>query len=91
MRQHSPAHLYAGSMSVPAAVQTRSALEVIMGRDGSDRGVRKIHQLRDNANYVRMRLTKMGCIVLGTYDSPVLVRTLFLAANLNVTPHFCTD
>ena len=47
-----------------------------MGRDGSDRGARKIAQLRDNANYMRTRLTEMGCLVLGDYDSPILVRFL---------------
>ena len=74
LRSHSPAHLAAGSMSTPAAVQTASALEVIMGRDGSSRGAAKLAQLRDNANYMRRRLTEMGCLVLGDYDSPVLVR-----------------
>lgn len=63
-------------MSVPSAVQIISALEVIMGRDGTDRGARKIDQLRDNANYMRTRLTEMGCSVLGDYDSPILVRLL---------------
>ena len=74
LRSHSPAHLAAGSMSIPTAVQTASALEVIMGRDGSSRGAAKLAQLRDNANYMRRRLTEMGCLVLGDYDSPVLVR-----------------
>ena len=74
LRNHSPAHLTAGSMSVPSVVQVISAMEVIMGRDGTDRGARKLGQLRDNANYMRTRLTEMGCSVLGDYDSPVLVR-----------------
>lgn len=73
LRHHSPAHLAAGSMSSPAATQIIGALEIIMGRDGTDRGQRKLHQLRDNANYMRRRLTEMGCLVLGDYDSPVLV------------------
>ena len=73
LRHHSPAHLSAGSMSVPSAVQIISAMEVIIGKDGTDRGSRKLQQLRDNANYMRTRLTEMGCSVLGNYDSPVLV------------------
>lgn len=60
-------------MSVPSAVQIISAMEVIIGRDGTDRGARKLQQLRDNANYMRTKLTEMGCSVLGNYDSPVLV------------------
>jgi serine palmitoyltransferase len=76
LKQHSPAHLSAGSMSSPAAVQIISALELIMGRDGSNRGEQKIAQLRDNANYMRTKLTEMGCLVLGDYDSPILVNPL---------------
>lgn len=50
-----------------------SAMRVITGDDGSDRGARKLQQLRDNANFVRRALVDMGCNVLGSYDSPVMV------------------
>ena len=70
-------------MSVPSAVQIISALEVIMGRDGTVRGAQKLQQLRDNANYMRTRLTEMGCSVLGNYDSPVLVSKSFLKVFLS--------
>ena len=38
MKYGSPAHMYATSMSTPAVQQVISALEVILGKDGSDRG-----------------------------------------------------
>lgn len=38
MKHTSPAHMYATSMSAPAVQQVISALEVILGQDGSDRG-----------------------------------------------------
>lgn len=38
MKSASPAHMYATSMSTPAVQQVISALEVILGLDGSDRG-----------------------------------------------------
>ncbi len=60
-------------MSPPAVEQVMSAMRVLRGQDGSDRGVKKIQQLRDNANYFRQRLTDMGCFVLGSQDSPVMV------------------
>lgn len=48
--------------------------QVIMGRDGTDAGARKLEALQTNANYVRARLTKMGFSTHGSYDSPVVVR-----------------
>ena len=78
LRAHAPAHLYASSMSVPAVVQVMSALQVIRGQDGSCRGAEKLEALKENANYMRARLVRMGCTVMGTYDSPVLV---WLTAN----------
>ena len=73
MRRIGPGQCYATSMSPPAVEQVMSAMRVLRGQDGSDRGVRKIQQLRDNANYFRQRLTDMGCAVLGSEDSPVMV------------------
>ena len=73
MRRMGPGHCYASSMSPPAVEQVMSAMRVLRGQDGSDRGVKKIQQLRDNANYFRRRLTGMGCAVLGSHDSPVMV------------------
>jgi serine palmitoyltransferase len=43
-----------------------------MGEDGTDTGRNKLHALRDNSNYFRMRLREMGLLVLGQYDSPVM-------------------
>lgn len=52
--------------------QVLSALKVMMGRDGSGRGLAKIRQLHDNANYFRAGLEAMGLDVLGDYDSPIM-------------------
>ena len=48
--------------------------QVIMGKDGTDAGARKLEALQTNANCVRARLTKMGFSTHGSYDSPVVVR-----------------
>ena len=41
--------------------------------DGSGRGPAKLRQLKDNSNYFRGALLRMGCTVLGDWDSPVMV------------------
>lgn len=78
LRRMGPAHCYATSMSPPALEQTIAAMHVLRGRDNSDRGVKKIQQLHDNANYFREKLAAMGCSVLGSKDSPVMVRIMDL-------------
>lgn len=50
-----------------------SALKLILGEDGTDRGAKKIAKLHANSNYMRQRLIEMGLAVLGDKDSPVMV------------------
>lgn len=76
LRRLGPAHCYATSMSVPAVEQVISAMHVLRNKDGSGRGPQKIRQLHDNANYFRQKLHAMGCSVLGSSDSPVMVSPL---------------
>lgn len=82
LRVSSPAHLYATSMSAAAVQQVISALRVVQGLDGSTRGVQKIRQLHDNANYFRRRLNEMGFDVLGDWDSPVMPIMIYHPAKL---------
>uniref|UniRef100_A0A383WER8 serine C-palmitoyltransferase n=1 Tax=Tetradesmus obliquus TaxID=3088 RepID=A0A383WER8_TETOB len=72
LRRHCPAHLYATSMAPGVAQQIISAIRLMRGEDGSDRGARKIRQLKDNSNYFRRRLQDMGLHVLGDWDSPIM-------------------
>ncbi|KAJ0748051.1 putative serine C-palmitoyltransferase [Helianthus annuus] len=72
-----PAHLYATSISPPAAQQIISAIKVITGEDGSSRGAQKLAQIRDNSNYFRSELLKMGFEVLGDNDSPIMPIMLY--------------
>ena len=82
LRAQCPAHLYATAMSPSAVEMVLSALHVIEGKDGTDRGARKIAQLKDNANYFRARLLELGFNVLGDWDSPVMPVMIFNPAKL---------
>ncbi|XP_031101238.1 long chain base biosynthesis protein 2a-like isoform X4 [Ipomoea triloba] len=70
--QYLPAHLYATSISPPAAQQIISAIKVILGQDGSSRA-----RIRENSNFFRTELQKMGFEVLGDNDSPVMPIMLY--------------
>lgn len=64
----------------PAVEQVISAMHVLRSRDCSNRGPAKIRQLHDNANYFRQRLHSMGCSVLGSSDSLVMVSKRLVTA-----------
>jgi serine palmitoyltransferase len=91
LRCHCPAHLYATAMSPPAVEQVISALHVIQGLDGSDRGKRKIRQLHDNSNYFRRGLLEQGFDVLGDWDSPVMPVMLFCPAKLPAVSRYTLE
>ncbi|KAJ8563314.1 hypothetical protein K7X08_031766 [Anisodus acutangulus] len=77
-----PAHLYATSISPPAAQQIISSIKVILGEDGSSRGAQKLAHIRENSNFFRSELQKIGFEVLGDNDSPVMPIMLYNPAKM---------
>lgn len=69
--------IYSNSMSPVCAQQTLSALHVIMGKDGTDTGKKKLLQLKENSNYFRSKLKEMGFILFGNADSPIVPLMLY--------------
>ncbi|XP_071701879.1 long chain base biosynthesis protein 2a-like [Rutidosis leptorrhynchoides] len=84
-----PAHLYATSISPPAAQQIISSINVILGKDGSSRGAQKLAQIRENSNYFRSELQKLGFEVLGDNDSPVMPIMLYNPAKIPAFSREC--
>ena len=72
-----PAHLYGTAISPPAAQQILSAIQVLLGEDGSSRGAQKLARIRENSNFFRSELRKMGFEVIGDNDSPVMPIMLY--------------
>eukprot|EP00850_Spirogloea_muscicola_P002630 SM000010S04268 [mRNA] locus=s10:648149:651787:+ [translate_table: standard] len=89
LNQKSPAHIHGTSMSPPAAMQVISAFKVLLGEDGSDRGLRKLAQLRENSNWFRSQLRQIGCEVLGDEDSPVMPLMLYNPAKIAAFSREC--
>ncbi|XP_042448688.1 long chain base biosynthesis protein 2a-like isoform X1 [Zingiber officinale] len=84
-----PAHLYATSMSPPAVQQVLSAIKVVLAEDGSNRGAKKLAQIRESSNYFRSELKKMGFVVLGDNDSPIMSIMLYNLAKLPAFSREC--
>ncbi|XP_058093020.1 long chain base biosynthesis protein 2a-like isoform X2 [Magnolia sinica] len=84
-----PAHLYATSMSPPAVQQVISAIKIILGEDGSNRGAQKLNRIRENSNFFRSELQKMGFDVLGDNDSPIMPIMLYNPAKMPAFSREC--
>ncbi|CAM0907788.1 unnamed protein product [Alopecurus aequalis] len=89
LKHSCPAHLYATSMSPPAAQQIISSIRVLLGEDGSNRGATKLARIRENSNFFRSELKKMGFEVLGDNDSPVMPIMLYNPAKIPAFSREC--
>ncbi|TKR88540.1 hypothetical protein L596_012766 [Steinernema carpocapsae] len=77
LRLASPTGYYSLPMSPPVAQQVYSSMSIIMGRDGTDEGHKRIQTLHRNARYFRAKLKQKGFIVFGSDDSPVVPVMLY--------------
>ena len=79
---NSHACCYASSMSPPVTWQIIKTLEILMGLDGTNEGQHRISQLAENTKYFRDKLVRMGFIVYGNNDSPVVPLMLYMPAKI---------
>eukprot|EP00428_Durinskia_dybowskii_P021887 CAMPEP_0170203440 /NCGR_PEP_ID=MMETSP0116_2-20130129/1225_1 /TAXON_ID=400756 /ORGANISM="Durinskia baltica, Strain CSIRO CS-38" /LENGTH=575 /DNA_ID=CAMNT_0010453753 /DNA_START=289 /DNA_END=2016 /DNA_ORIENTATION=+ len=77
LRRRCAGSVYHNSLSPVVCQQVISSFKVVMGEDGTNIGKQKIQALRDNSNYMRMRLQEMGLTVLGHFDSPIMPVMLY--------------
>jgi serine palmitoyltransferase len=72
LRRSAPGSVFAGGMAPPCAAQALQALRVISGKEGGKTGAKKLASIRDNANFFRTELDRLGFKVLGDVDSPIV-------------------
>ncbi|CAF0762291.1 unnamed protein product [Rotaria sordida] len=82
IRIYSHSACYSSSMSAPVVLQIISALNIIMGRDGTNDGQKRIQQLACNVRYFRRQLFDMGFIVYGNDNSPVVPVMIYMPAKI---------
>ncbi|ESP02871.1 hypothetical protein LOTGIDRAFT_206050 [Lottia gigantea] len=81
-RVNSHSSIYAATVPPPVARQIISVIDIIMGKDGTEEGMKRIHQLAWNTQYMRRKLQEMGFIVYGNKDSPVVPFIVFYPTKL---------
>lgn len=77
------------SLSPVVCQQVLTCFKVITGCDGTKIGKRKIEALRDNSNYMRMKLNDLGLLTLGHYDSPIIPVMLYSIAKMAAFSREC--
>lgn len=82
LRANSSGLLYHNSMSPIITQQVITAFKVIMGEDGTNIGKRKLDSLRENSNFFRQEMKKMGVQVIGDNDSPIIPMMIYLPAKI---------
>lgn len=71
------------------SVQVLTALRVICGKDGTNIGQAKIDALRNNSNYFRSEMERIGVSVVGDYDSPVVPVLVYFPAKISAFSREC--
>lgn len=78
IRAHASGSTIHNSLSPIIAAQVLRALHVITGQDGSTLGAQKLLSLKENANYFRKEMHRLGLHVLGNEDSPIVPILFYL-------------
>ncbi|XP_055944100.1 serine palmitoyltransferase 2-like [Argiope bruennichi] len=74
--------MYATSMSAVVAKQIYTSMQIVMGKDGTNEGLKRINQLQRNTHYFRQKLKQKGFIIYGNEDSPVVPLMLFFPSKI---------
>ncbi|XP_071079011.1 serine palmitoyltransferase 2-like [Haliotis cracherodii] len=82
LKVNSHSAVYACAISPPVARQIIHSMKIIMGKDGTNLGEKRVRQLAWNVRYFRRRLQDMGFIVYGNKDSPVVPMLVFLPSKI---------
>jgi len=91
VRTFSIGRFMTSSMSSVVTQQIITSLRIISGEDGTDLGRTKLQDIRDNSNFFRRELSKMGCQVLGDEDSPVIPMMLYVPTKIEMFHRLCMD
>lgn len=91
LKKSSTASSYHTSMAPVVCQQVLSSFHIIMGKDGTNIGKKKLTQLQENSNYLRTKLDEMGLHTLGDYDSPIIPFLIYAPSKVACFSRLCLD
>jgi serine palmitoyltransferase len=89
LRERSFGQVYETAITPGIAQQVVSAFQVILGKDGTNAGKKKIQQLKDNSNFFRQALIDKGFQVFGDSDSPIIPIMVYHPAKIAAFSREC--
>lgn len=89
LRLQSHAVIYASTMSPAVTQQIISSMTIIMGKDGTLEGQKRIEQLKWNTTYFRQKLKEKGFVIYGNDDSPVVPLLMYIPAKVVAMNRMC--
>jgi serine palmitoyltransferase len=87
LRVTNAATLYGESPAPPVLMQIKSSLQIIIGELAPGQGEERLMRLAFNARYLRLGLKRLGFIVYGHDDSPIIPVTLYNPAKMPAFSH----
>jgi serine palmitoyltransferase len=87
LRLHNAGSIYEESMSPVVLQQIWTSLRCIMGEEGGNEGVERLQRLAFNSRYLRLGLKRLGFIVYGHDDSPIIPLLLYNPGKMPAFSH----
>nr|CAG8555132.1 4907_t:CDS:2 [Entrophospora candida] len=89
LRLKNHASVYAESITPVILQQVYTSLSIIMGEDGTNEGKVRLERLAFNARYLSVNLRRLGFIISGDIDSPIIPLLLFNPAKMPAFSREC--
>ncbi|EPQ62028.1 BgtA-20663 [Blumeria graminis f. sp. tritici] len=87
LRSTNAANLYGESPTPPVLMQVLSALKIIAGENVPGQGEERLQRIAFNSRYLRLGLKRLGFIVYGHDDSPIIPVLLYNPAKMPAFSH----
>lgn len=87
LRQTNAATMYGESPTPPVLMQILSALKIISGEIVPGQGEERLQRIAFNSRYLRLGLKRLGFIVYGHDDSPIIPIVLYNPAKMPAFSH----
>lgn len=88
LKIHNMANVYAEAIAPPVLAQIQSSLKTISGEIRPGEGQERLQRLAFNSRYLRLGLIKLGFLISGAEDSPIIPLMLYQPSKMPAFSRF---